>query len=394
MANPLRILTVYQTNPLAAGQGGGVRYVRNLLAEQRNFCDEVLFFGVGPRAESAEHLRFLPLTAELGGYPRFLFKLGWKLLFLDAKDYALVHVHRLYFAIPFLLLKPKLPVVCTLHGRTFSVFGDRFGGAWLKLVMPIFKAIERFALKRVRRLVPVSQDVLRSFEDKYPELMASRRQDTSIIGSMLDLDDFGVRDSDYLQRRYGAQNRYLVFLGRLSAVKDVDFLLRLFAERFQEQPDVKLVLVGSGEEEQRLRQAAQALCPTNAPIFHGAISPDDVPELLNSAHLLLLTSQHEASPTIVKEALASGLPVLSNRVGDVEDFIVPGENGHVLPKDIASYGDAIQALLAEPLAATEVARVSAEALGHCTRQRVGKRYLELYEDLLPKGCDQAMGSVH
>jgi glycosyltransferase involved in cell wall biosynthesis len=47
----------------------------------------------------------------------------------------------------------------------------------------------------------------------------------------------------------------------------------------------------------------------------------DVPVWLNASDALLLTSMHEGSPTVVKEALACGLPVVSVDVGDVAERI-------------------------------------------------------------------------
>jgi hypothetical protein len=51
------------------------------------------------------------------------------------------------------------------------------------------------------------------------------------------------------------------------------------------------------------------------------VPPCEVPLWLNASDALLLTSAHEGSPTIVKEALACGVPVVSVRVGDVEERI-------------------------------------------------------------------------
>jgi glycosyltransferase involved in cell wall biosynthesis len=61
------------------------------------------------------------------------------------------------------------------------------------------------------------------------------------------------------------------------------------------------------------------------------ISNADVPAWLNASDVLLLTSMHEGSPTIVKEALACGLPVVSVDVGDVAEQIEGIEGCHLAP---------------------------------------------------------------
>jgi glycosyltransferase involved in cell wall biosynthesis len=69
------------------------------------------------------------------------------------------------------------------------------------------------------------------------------------------------------------------------------------------------------------------------------ISNADVPVWLNASDVLLLTSLHEGSPTVVKEALACGLPVISVDVGDVAERIEGIEGCHLArsePADLAA----------------------------------------------------------
>jgi len=65
------------------------------------------------------------------------------------------------------------------------------------------------------------------------------------------------------------------------------------------------------------------------------ISNADVPVWLNASDVLLLTSRHEGSPTVVKEALACGLPVVSTDVGDVAERIEGIEGCHLAKSDPA-----------------------------------------------------------
>jgi len=65
----------------------------------------------------------------------------------------------------------------------------------------------------------------------------------------------------------------------------------------------------------------------------------EVPTRLNAADVLLLTSKHEGSPTIVKEALACNLPVVSVDVGDVREQIAGIDGCHLAapePEDLAA----------------------------------------------------------
>ena len=130
----LKIIQVYQCNPFEEGQGGVVRYVTNLVGGLKNYCDEILFIGLGAKKKKKDNIWLFPITKRITGYIHFLLVLIIKLPFMDLSNYKLVHVHRLYFAVPFILLKPRLNVVCTLHGRTFSVFESNYGSKAFSLV--------------------------------------------------------------------------------------------------------------------------------------------------------------------------------------------------------------------------------------------------------------------
>jgi glycosyltransferase involved in cell wall biosynthesis len=208
----LKIIQVYQTNPFENSQGGGVRYVRNLLFGIKNYCSEILFLGIGKREQQKNNIKLIPITSQMTNYIKFLSKLFFKLPFINTKNYQIVHVHRAYFAIPFILLKPNLKIVCTLHGRTFSVFESNFGTKKLKIVKPLFMMIEKFALKHIDFIVPVSEDVFNHFYEKYPKLIEKKKENIKILGSMMDFSNFKILKSDFLQKRFGKDKKFILFL--------------------------------------------------------------------------------------------------------------------------------------------------------------------------------------
>ncbi len=74
-----------------------------------------------------------------------------------------------------------------------------------------------------------------------------------------------------------------------------------------------------------LAQAAVEIASSKFPdarlLTLGGISHDRVPYYMNASEALLLTSLHEGSPNVVKEALACNLPVVSTDVGDVRERV-------------------------------------------------------------------------
>ena len=119
----------------------------------------------------------------------------------------------------------------------------------------------------------------------------------------------------------------------------------------------KVVLFNSGKApllkglplaENAISVAEAKLGPLRFVKLDGDIPPEEMPLYLNAADCLILASESEGSPNIVKEALACGLPVASVDVGDVAarlDGVLPSR---VVPRDATSLGQAICEILMTP----------------------------------------------
>ena len=104
---------------------------------------------------------------------------------------------------------------------------------------------------------------------------------------------------------------------------------------------------------------------------------DEVPIWLNASDAVLLTSLHEGSPNIIKEALACNIPVVSLNVGDVPERI-QGIDGCYLaapdPNDLASKLKLVHAGPRRVAGRTKIQDLSVE--------RVAIRLTEFYEEVL------------
>ena len=375
----MKIIQVYQTNPFIEGQGGGVRYVRNLLSGIKKDCSEILFLGIGKNEKNEDNILLKPITKEMTGYIKFLFMMMLKLPFINLSKYDVVHVHRLYFAIPFILLKPKLKIVCSLHGRTFSVFESNNGSLKLKIIKPLFLLIEKFSIRHIDYLVPVSQDVINSFKSKYSNF---ENHKIEIIGSMLNLNNFKIMDSKTLQLKFGYENKYVLFIGRLADVKDIDFLINLWSKKFDRSPDIKLVIAGDGELKEELHGLVNNICVNNQPILLGEIEPSNISSLISSSSMTILSSKHEASPTVVKESLSCGIPVITNNIGDVKEFIINDKNGYIVEKNFENYFEAILGILKKNITKNNVLLYSKDNLKKCSIEYVSNRYMEIFKKVI------------
>lgn len=133
----------------------------------------------------------------------------------------------------------------------------------------------------------------------------------------------------------------VLFMGRLAAEKRVDNLLAIWPTIRHAHPHAELFIIGTGDEESKLRATAGLGVK-----FMGAI--DDVAPYLQMADVFVLPSATEGLSNAMLEALATGLPVIATQVGGAPDIITDGINGSLIPPDDRSrLQDALSKLLGD-----------------------------------------------
>lgn len=79
--------------------------------------------------------------------------------------------------------------------------------------------------------------------------------------------------------------------------------------------------------------------PVRLLVADGSVPPDEMPWYYRASDCFVMTSEREGSPSVVREALACGIPVVSVKVGDVADIIRLPEQGRVsgaAPEELAT----------------------------------------------------------
>jgi teichuronic acid biosynthesis glycosyltransferase TuaC len=94
--------------------------------------------------------------------------------------------------------------------------------------------------------------------------------------------------------------------------------------------------------------ASRDLAAVRLEILDGSVRPALIPDLMNAADCLLLTSVSEGSPTVVQEALACDLPVVSVEVGDVTERLRGVRDSTISARDAAALGRALVKMLEPP----------------------------------------------
>lgn len=172
---------------------------------------------------------------------------------------------------------------------------------------------------------------------------------------------------DALSRDVSAEKQanQILFVGRLSSVKGVDYLIEAAKMVLDHQSDATFLIVGEGEERGRLKTLARGY---EAQIrFFGHLPQRALVTLYRTSTLLVLPSftRLEAFGLVLLEAMASETPVVASRIPGVLDVV--GDGGLLVePRDSLELANAILEILCNPR--------KARAMGKNGRRLVESKY--------------------
>jgi glycosyltransferase involved in cell wall biosynthesis len=150
-----------------------------------------------------------------------------------------------------------------------------------------------------------------------------------------------------LERHGGGDKVHILFLGRLGERKGVPQLVQAL-HSMRQHGHWRATIAGDGQVE-AVRAQASDLGIAERISLPGWVGPDAVARLIASADILVLPSFAENLPVSVIEAMAAGLAVVATPVGAIEDIIVDGETGLLVPPgDVVALADAMTRLVLDP----------------------------------------------
>ena len=190
-----------------------------------------------------------------------------------------------------------------------------------------FKAlVRRYILGCSQGLVVYSKSVKRWYECKFPKLQVEVCPNIQNPKSLLEYRcHFPPIIEDYNKKLNLKDKKIILYVGRLVHVKGLDLLLDAISEINYEY---KLVLVGNGELEYKLKLQAQKLGIMEKVIFAGSYSGANLYAWYEMANFLILPSRYEPFGAVINEALIYGCPVVASKYVGALDFIT-SKNGIV-----------------------------------------------------------------
>jgi colanic acid/amylovoran/stewartan biosynthesis glycosyltransferase WcaL/AmsK/CpsK len=165
----------------------------------------------------------------------------------------------------------------------------------------------------------------------------------------------------------------LVTIARLVEIKGVEYSIRAVAKLAELNPNIKYHIIGDGPLMVELQQLIHKLNIDNIVELLGEKQQQEIIEILNNTHILLASSitdkdgRQDALPNVLKEAMASGLPIISTQYSGIPELVENGVSGFLVPeKDVDTLAEKLCYLIEHPQIWSD--------LGRAARIRVEEEY--------------------
>ena len=170
------------------------------------------------------------------------------------------------------------------------------------------------------------------------------RSDIHVIPTGLDLKRFNVNNRDInkvkeIRDKYGIldDELFVISLGRIAEEKSIDIIIDAFKYVKEDNIKAKLLIVGSGPEEDSLKKQVKALNLEDYVIFAGKKPSEIVPSYYLASDVFVSASLTETQGLTFIEALASGLPVFARPDDVLNELVFDGKTGFYFntPKELS-----------------------------------------------------------
>ena len=202
--------------------------------------------------------------------------------------------------------------------------------------------------------------------------------DSHIVPNVIRTDIFSYKEKTKKETfRFSSINNW-------NPMKNPITLIKAFHKVALKNPNIELVFAGTGDLIPEMNTLVKTLGLTDKVIFLGRISKQKVAEVLFNSDVYVQCSNYETFSVISAEALATGTPVITTKIGGVLDFIDDSNGILVEGMDIDNWAEAMEASIAE-FEQYDLLKISQNAHNRFNLDAVGETYSKAITSIINEG---------
>jgi glycosyltransferase involved in cell wall biosynthesis len=269
----------------------------------------------------------------------------------------------------FLLARPLLgvPYVVWLHGSDINLMPEEGVST---------RRAKAMLIRRANGIVTASVDLLsqaRALVKKLPEKSA-------VIPLGID-PKWGEKAED---NAYVLPEKYILTLAWATPVKGPEIIVEAFNKIKNQFPEISLVMVGSGPDEQKIRKLIQDLSLSERVVRLGTVPNSTLPPVFSRALFGVIPSRHEGFGQVALEFHLMNKCVIASRTGGLPEIVKDMINGLLItPGDVEELAKKMTFLLNNPeLCHTLGLRGNRQVHEQYTHEKMSRRFVELFEQVI------------
>lgn len=234
----------------------------------------------------------------------------------------LIHSHGFFSGIVGFFLSKilSIPYLITIQAADFSLYHQ---GILSRILYPFYRFIEKIIYKNAVLCHSVSYYLAKHYEGLGIKNNVVVPNGVEIKSGIMNYES-GIMD---LKRKLNIKENEKVVLtiSRLTPKNGMNDLIECL--NYLKEENIKLIIIGDGEQKKELEKLAAELNLKNKIIFLGEVNHKEVPEYLSLAEVFIRPSIAEGFGIVFLEAMAAGVPVIGTPVGGIVDFLKDRETG-------------------------------------------------------------------
>ena len=298
-----------------------------------------------------------PKIKEIDGIPtvrlpvqRYLMNLSALWICKNARGFDLIQTNNYNACLPSYVAAKLMnkPIVCLIHGM--------YGRRWLKMRGTVLGSLSMLVEKF---------QVTHNY-DKMLFFSKFGRDAALEAGVKKEITEVIKPGFDFEKYKAGKKESFVLFVGRLAKQKGLEYMIKAA----RDLPEIKFLIVGSGEEEKKLK----AIAPANVK-FLGFVSGKKLIDLYSRALVFCLPSVGETFGFVQLEAMASGCAIVSTLPLDYEGIRVNFGDAEGLKKALSYLTD-------NPKVAIKMGKANRKKASEYRWDDFMKKLIKIYEGLL------------
>jgi glycosyltransferase involved in cell wall biosynthesis len=251
---------------------------------------------------------------------------------------------------------------------------------------------------RLNRLLTPITDAFIAVASSHGRFLVEHEQfpadKVAVIPNGVDTEQFApIEDGTALRRQLGIESTAPVIgiVAALRPEKDHELFLEMAGRIVSQIRSARFLIVGDGPRRPALEQRARKLGIKSKVTFLG--NRADVPRLLAAFDVFVLTSQIEANPISILEAMSAGKAVVATDVGSIREVVAQGTTGFLVPPgDVEQMAERVLQLIRNPrLARTLGTAGRSTVVDHWSIDAMTERYEGLIESIYARKRDVPSG---